>query len=332
MKVEVTWPSWAPVPNKPTVSVEVEQHSTKYLTPDRPQHHGVSNDTKMAIRSVDNLAALFSIMLLLHGVVISEGSMAMDYPVSIGFGVEIHEPEPSTESVFQRSWQVDLMFMDDVVFNGTARSRLDCARLCVSMSPTCVSFSHVQESLESESWVCWGYSTPVTATRFDGMFVSGAKTFSKVGVTAGVYGGEKQDRFMGDSQDRLTGERQDRFIGERQDRLTGERQDRLTGDGQEEFIGERLDGFTGKRQDRFIGERQDRFIGERQDKRKGERQDKIIVERQDKIIGERQDKRKGERQDKRKGERQDKSIRQRQDKRTGERQDYRRDKARQDYT
>ena len=159
------------------------------------------NDTKMAIRSVDNLAALFSVMLLLHGVVISEGSMAMDYPVSIWFGVEIHEPEPSTDSVFQRSWQDDLVFMDDVVFNGTARSRLDCARLCVSMSPTCVSFSHVQESLESESWVCWGYSTPVTATRFDGRFVSGAKTFSKVGVTAGVYGGERQDRFIGVSDE-----------------------------------------------------------------------------------------------------------------------------------
>ena len=148
----------------------------------------------MAIRSVYSLAALFSIVLLLHRVVISEGSMPVSHLMVLS--EEPLEPEPSTESVFQRSWQDDLLFMDDVVFNGTARSRLDCARLCVSMSPTCVSFSHVQESWESESWICCGYSTPVTATRFDGRFVSGAKTFSKVGVTAGVYGGERQDRIL----------------------------------------------------------------------------------------------------------------------------------------
>ena len=27
------WPSWAPVPNKPTVSVDVKQHSTKLMFP-----------------------------------------------------------------------------------------------------------------------------------------------------------------------------------------------------------------------------------------------------------------------------------------------------------
>ena len=26
--MKVRWPSWAPVPNKPTVSVDVKQHST----------------------------------------------------------------------------------------------------------------------------------------------------------------------------------------------------------------------------------------------------------------------------------------------------------------
>ena len=31
MKVEVAARSWAPVPNKPTVSVDVKQHATRYV-------------------------------------------------------------------------------------------------------------------------------------------------------------------------------------------------------------------------------------------------------------------------------------------------------------
>ena len=38
MKVE--WPSWAPVPNKPTVSADVKQHSTKTALKLCEQAHG----------------------------------------------------------------------------------------------------------------------------------------------------------------------------------------------------------------------------------------------------------------------------------------------------
>ena len=141
----------------------------------------------MAAR-LSNLAALFFNLLLVGPV----GSVLPEFTMEVQLSQPAPEPVTEQTRIFQDTGRDDLLFEDDVVFNSTSRSRLDCARLCTG-SPLCVSFTFVGGSSVSTS--CCGYSTAINSTRSDVTAAIGAKTFTEA-ATTGNDEGEREEKII----------------------------------------------------------------------------------------------------------------------------------------
>ena len=85
---------------------------------------------------------------------------------------------------------------DSVLFQTTARSRLDCARRCSGADGGCQSFTHFRGS--SGSWSCRGHSVLLTSAGDTATAAPGARTYvmsviqeagSSAQVTLGEGGG-----------------------------------------------------------------------------------------------------------------------------------------------
>ena len=101
------------------------------------------------------------------------------------------------QSVFRDTGLVDVVpNTDSVLFQTTARSRLDCARRCSGAGGGCQSFTHFRGS--SGSWSCRGHSVLLTSAGDTATAAAGARTYvmsviqeadSSAQVTLGEGGG-----------------------------------------------------------------------------------------------------------------------------------------------